>query len=481
MSKKCKHCSTVVEDTISMCPNCQNLAFTEIAKVELSHEQFKELEKSISEKLSKSSRLAWRLTWRVALLIFTILGIPGVYVGWSIWSSMQGFEQTTTTNIQTQFTLLSKISSNQIAEAHSAISNDVVIKFEMFRQEASNQLALAYSSVTNQITEEFQTPRIEQTVENVAKGEAKTILEAEVQPAVNSFREDSLFIRTIARAQAYDFKAYQRLLEIGTQTNDNAKLANQVVAEIDRALELNDQSPFTVTRTFETYSGTNFYSGPFTSDELAWVFSDMEQNRTSFNREGFINTVNNLKQPLFLPQLIEFFTNETDLEVADRITTAISSITKEDFHPRDFERIQTWWNLHENEYTNWPINELNQGLSEFNMGNYTSAAKSFQLVLQLDPSADMSRAFTICCCLQTGETNKAGELTKGFKDSKTRWMQWAGAMTELETGNTSNATVQFADLTKNNPTMIALPDENNLFWTNIDWQLFHKLNSIVKQ
>lgn len=198
MAKKCKHCSTVVEDAVSMCPNCQNLGFTEIAKVELSHEQFQELEKGVSEKLSKSSRLAWRLTWRVALVIFTILGIPGVYVGWSIWSSMQGFEKTTTTDIQTRFALLSKSSSNQITDAHSAISNDVVTKFDMYGQEASRQLAVAYASVTNQIAEEFQTPRIKQTVETVAKGEAKSILEAEVQPAVKSFKDDALFIRTIA-------------------------------------------------------------------------------------------------------------------------------------------------------------------------------------------------------------------------------------------------------------------------------------------
>jgi hypothetical protein len=236
MAKKCKHCGTVVEDAVSMCPNCDNLAFIEMEKVELSHEQFHELVKNTSKKLSVSWSLAWRVSWLVLLGLFTVLGIPGAIVGWSIWSSMQSFERMTTTNIQTHFTAFYQASSNQIAEARNAISNDVVTGFEVYGREASNQLALAHASVTNRIVEEFQTPRIKQTVENVAKGEAKSILEGEVQPVVKSFRDDAIFIRTVARAQAYDFKAYQQLLELGKQTNDNAQVAIQILNEIDRSL-----------------------------------------------------------------------------------------------------------------------------------------------------------------------------------------------------------------------------------------------------
>ena len=463
-----------------MCPNCQNLGFTEIAKVELSHEQFQELEKGVSEKLSKSSRLAWRLTWRVALVIFTILGIPGVYVGWSIWSSMQGFEKTTTTDIQTRFALLSKSSSNQITDAHSAISNDVVTKFDMYGQEASRQLAVAYASVTNQIAEEFQTPRIKQTIEAVARGEAKSILEAEVQPAVKSFKDDALFIRTIARVQGYDFKAYQALLEIGKGTNDNAQLANQVLVEIDRSLA-RDRSDFSPRRIYMTVSGTNFYSGPFTSDELAMRFSSVAQDQTSFNREGFVNAVGDLKQPLFLPRLIEFFTNETDLAVADRSTIAISDLAKEEFRPHDFERIQTWWHSHQNDYTNWPITEFRTGLNNFAGGDYSQAFQAFQKVLELDPLADQSRALAIACSFETGETNKVAELAKGFKQPEARWAQWATAFVELHNGSVSNATVRFAELTKKQPSMVPfLPAENFSGWNKIDWQLFHKLTSSEK-
>src|ERR1035438_5373637 len=155
MTKKCKHCGEVVETAVSICPKCQNFAFVEIPKVELSHEQFQELVKSATDKLQTSSSLAWRLTWRVALVIFAILGIPGAIVGWSIWSSMQNFERTTTADIQTHFTVLSTTLSNQIVEAHLVISSNVAARFEIYELEASNQLASAYASVTNQIAEEI--------------------------------------------------------------------------------------------------------------------------------------------------------------------------------------------------------------------------------------------------------------------------------------------------------------------------------------
>jgi hypothetical protein len=479
MAKKCKNCGAVVEDAAKICANCSNLGFEEIARVELSQDQIQEIAKTVAENLSKKPRVLWGVTWRVILGVFVILGIPGAITGWNIWSSLHGFEQSTTAKIESNFKILNQNSSNQIVKAYSDITNDVSAKFELFAQEASNKIVSAYSSVTNQIADEFQTPKIKQTVDMVARGEAKTILEEEVQPAVKSFKEDALFIRTVARAQAYDFRAYRRLLEIGTQTNEDAKLANQVVAEIDRALERN-RSDILGKRSYIWFVGTNLYKGPFTSDELATDFPFLERDRTSLNREAFVNAILDLHQPLFLPALVEFFTNETDLAVGDRLTLAISDLAKKDFHPHDFEQIQTWWRSHENEYTNWPFSEYGHGFDEFSHGNFAVAANLFQQVLKLDPSADMSRAFAIHSCLVIGETNKAAELAKEFKDPAARWAKWASAITELQTGSASNATVQFVNLTKNDPTMTILPKEGVLRWRKIDWQLFHKLTSTEK-
>jgi hypothetical protein len=301
MAKKCKNCGAIADDTTKICSNCTNLGFEEIPKVELSNDQIQEIAKVVTENLSKRPRVLWGVTWRVILGIFVILGIPGAITGWNIWSSMQAFQQSTTATLESHVKLLNQTSSNQIVSAYSDITNDVAAKFQAFTQEASNNISSAYSSVTNQIAKEFQMPKIQQMVETVAKGEAKFMLEREIQPTVQSFKEDAMFIRTIAHAQAYDFKAYQRLIEIGAQTNDNARLANQVVAEIDRALETDRMDiPGKGIHYYWQVLGTNFFKGPFTSDELAMHFSSAEQDLTPLNREGFINTVRDFKQPLFL-------------------------------------------------------------------------------------------------------------------------------------------------------------------------------------
>jgi tetratricopeptide (TPR) repeat protein len=400
--------------------------------------------------------------WRVYVVagIFLLVGVVLLY-----WQARE--------HIKTQIEQFQVTVSNQVVTAYSTATNQLAHQFQVFAGDASNEIAEAYSSVTNQIAEEFQTPRIKQTIENVARGEAKSILEAEVQPAVTSFKEDALFMRTIARAQGYDFKAYQALLEIADGTNENAQLANQVLNELDRSLS-RDRSAFSGKKTLMTYAGTNFYNGPFTSDELAPEFKDASKDRTSFNREGFVNTASELKQPLFMSLFIAFFTNETDLGVADRLTIAISDLAKQDFHPRDFKRIQTWWTLHQTEYTNWPVSEFNEGRIKFATARHKEAFDSFQKVLALDPSADQSRAFAIASSLRTGNTNSAAELLKGFKQTDARWAQWATALIELETGNASNATVRFADLRKKQPSMIPLPTQEVNGWSKIDWPLFNK-------
>jgi hypothetical protein len=478
VAKKCKHCGASVEDTAKICSKCNNFGFEEVAKVELSSGQIQEIAQAVSENISKRSGVLWGVTWRVFLGLFALLGIPGAITGWNLWNSLHSFERSTTQQIQSEFKLLNQSSSNQIVRAHSEITNEVSLTFGLYKLEASNQIISAYSAVTNQIKEELATPRVKQTVESVAKGEAKAILELEVRPAVNNFREDALFIRTIARAQAYDFKAYQRLLEIGTQTNEDAKLATQVVAEIDRSLETARANP--VVRTYALSHGTNRYPGPFASDEVAFRFTSMIRNSITPNREGFVNTVRGFNQPLFLSRLIEFFTNETDLVVADRLTMAISDLAKEDFRPHDCQQIQMWWRSHSAEYTNWPFKEFDRGLEEIQRGDIPGAAKSFHQVLDIDASADMSRALAIKCYWEIGETNKSVKLVTGFKEATEHWAQWASAMIELETGSASNATVKFVDLQKSKPWMLILPQKGTAFWRKLDWTVFDKLTATEK-
>jgi len=206
------------------------------------------------------------------------------------------------------------------------------------------------------------------------------------------------------------------------------------------------------------------------------LFSGSQHDPTSFNREGFVNTVADLKQQLFLPSLVEFFTNETDLGVADRLAIAISGLAKEDFHPRDFERILTWWTSHQNEYTNWPFAIFERGMQEFHSARYQPAAEAFCNVLEIDPTADMSRAYAVACCWEAGQANKALMLAKEFKNTSARWAQWANAKAELESGSVSNATIRFFSISTNFPAMSELPNRNSHVYRKIDWKLFDELN-----
>lgn len=451
MKKTCPACGApILDSSKQFCSKCESLP--QVLSGKLSREEFEEISQAVSARLKDDWKFKVQIAGAVIILVLAVIGVIDAIVGFNLKDKMAEHFQT----LETQAT-------NKINTSLTNLDDDV-----------RKTLAQVDSQMRSNIVQRFETTNIQTVIQDVAKDEAKRLLEKEVQPAITSFKGDALFMRTIARAQGYDFKAYQALLEMEKGTNENAKLASQVLNELDRSLA-RDRSDFSPQKVFWTFYGTNFYKGPFTSDELATVFPSIAKNRTSANREGFVNTVNGLKQPLFLAPLVEFFTNETDLGVADRLTIAISTLTKQDFRPRDYERIQAWWTSNQNECTNWPISEFNDGQIKFATGRLAEALESFQKVLSLDPTADQSRAFAIACSLQIGNTNVASELLKGFKQPDTRWAQWGAAFAELQNGSVSNATVKFADLTKKQPTMIPLPTQEVNGWAKIDWPLYKKL------
>ena len=178
--------------------------------------------------------------------------------------------------------------------------------------------------------------------------------------------------------------------------------------------------------------------------------------------------------------LISQLTNETDLAVANRITLAASDVSREKFHPRDLRRIQTWWQNHLNEYTNWPISDFQMGMQDFMSVNYVGAGEAFGRVLNLDQDADRVRAWLIVCNWEAGDTNKALVLAKSFKNADSRWQKFAAAKAELASGNVSNATSQLVSLLTNYPTMSGtFLGEGSHLWRNVDWPLFHRLNGDV--
>jgi len=444
MATKCPECNSDLPSGASSCSKCGLVLVKPPAKFEdLTEERERRIIDGVSDRLTSNKKFLFKVGLSAFLWLFAVLGL---LFGWGIWSAKEKLDALAAR----RFEALDRNMSNLVMEANARI-------------------------VTN-IAGQFEEPRIRKTVEDVAAKEAKAILEADVQPTVNRFRGDAEFLRLATRARAYDFKAYLQLLELQNSTNDLAHYAEEVILETDRSLE-RDRSQFMPRRAYMTYSGTNFYRGPFTSDELALRFPEMKDDKVAYNREGFVNTVGSLKEPLFLPSMMELLTNETDLAVADRLTIAISDLAKQDFHPRDFKRIQTWWHSRETGYTNWPFSSYKQGYAEFMSGKFADAARSFQEVLKVDPNADLSRALAIGSLVELGETNKAFDMAKGFNAPTGRWARWAEAKAELETGSVSNATVHFANLVRENPFLLLVPKEGLWFWRKIDWQSFHKLTS----
>lgn len=454
MKKTCPACGApVLDPSKQFCSKCETLP--QVLSGKLSREDFEQISQTVSARLKGDWKFKAQIAGAVIVLVLAIVGVIDAIVGFNLKEKMaahfQALEYQATNNISTSLAKLD-------ADVHKTLSQ-------------------VDSQMRSNIAERFQTTNIQVVIQNVAGDEAKRLLEKEVQPAVTSFKEDALFIRTIARAQGYDFKAYQDLLKIGKVTNENAKLANQVLDELDRSLA-RERSDFTPQRRFIVIRGTNRYEGPFTSDELAVQFKHIANDKTAFNREGFVNTANDLKQSLFLGSLITLFTNETDLGVADRLTIAISAIANEDFRPRDFERILTWWTVHQTEYTNWPIAIYERGMEEFSSGRYQQAVDSFCKVLEIDSTADISRAHAIACCWEAGQTNRALQLSKEFKNPSARWAQWANAKGDLDSGNVSNATVRFYSITTNFPSMPRLPDRTSHIFRKIDWKLFDQLGGV---
>jgi hypothetical protein len=450
MKKSCPACGQPLSDeTKQFCSRCEAL---ELCAKKLSQADLEQLSHIVSKKMKADWKFKAQIAGAVILGVLAVIGVIDVMLGFNLRENM------------------AKRFENQESQAKLRI-DDHLAKLDYDVKSALAQVDLQMRS---NIVRNFEAPVIQAIIQDVAKAESKGILENEVRPAVDSFRADALFARIVARAQAYDFKAYLRLLEIAKQTNENAQLANQVVADIGRSLE-KDRYGAAPTRLFMMASGTNFYRGPFTSDEVAMRFSLVTRDRWSSNREGFVNTVREFKQPLFLTSLIEMLTNETDLVVADRLTSAISDIAKEDFHPHDFERLMTWWKDRQAFYTTWPLATLERGFWEFSTLRYAQAAEAFEQVLKLDSGADMSRAYAIFCYWETGESNRAVTLAKEFKNTSARWAQWAAAKAELEAGSISNATVLFASIMTNVAKMDRLPARGSHVLRNIDWNLFDRL------
>jgi hypothetical protein len=323
---------------------------------------------------------------------------------------------------------------------------------------SSNKVAEAYGAVTNQIVAEFQTPRISEVVRGVAENQAQAILRKDVTPVVEQFKsdvgsklhvlEDEQHFLTVANsARAYDLSAYLELIQIASQTNAESAYAGRVREQIYRELEFEKVSLSKMV--FREQNGKLDYAGPFTSDEIA-VF--LTEPRMQPGREGLVNWVQDKGFKLLTAELIELLHRENNLVVAKRITWTLSGLTGKEFDVQDIPKLDAWWATHKSNFTNWPYAAYGLGINAMHAGKYPDALSAFTQVLHVDTNADMSRAFAAACALELGQTNDASSLKSSFIDPSGRWAQWADAQAELTTGNVSTATIKFVNLATNYPT-----------------------------
>ena len=282
--------------------------------------------------------------------------------------------------------------------------------------------------------------------------------------------EEQDFLGIATRARANDYESYRQLEKIAEQTNKLGQDASRVILEIDDVLQGSRLS--LATRNLEEVDGNKIYMGPYTSDEISRRFGLHYDART---REALVNAIRNEKSPLFVYALVEMFTNEDDLLTADRITLALSEVTGQDFHPRDYERIKSWWKQEHGSFTNWPMSDFNDAMLAFSEVHYGAAARDFEKILDLDQNADLSRALCIACYLAIGQTNDANKHLKEFRAPETRWAQWAAMKVELDSSNVSNGTVQLVNLISKFPTIAMQPNKADDIWRKVDWQLYDRL------
>src|SRR6266513_1914752 len=194
MKKPCPACGQLVADEAKQfCPACEKL---ELSLSGFSNEDFERLSQIVSKRLKDDWKFKAQIACAVILLVLGVIGVIDAILGFNLRENMaRRFEK-------------QENQAKQRMDDHLANLDEDV----------KRSLAQVEVQMRTNIAKNFEAPAIQVIIKNVAKAEAKDILEAEVRPAVDNFRRDALFSRTIARAQAYDFKAYQRLLEIGRGT-----------------------------------------------------------------------------------------------------------------------------------------------------------------------------------------------------------------------------------------------------------------------
>lgn len=206
------------------------------------------------------------------------------------------------------------------------------------------------------------------------------------------------------------------------------------------------------------------FDGPFASDEIAERFRGSAP-------EGAINYARRHKLKLFVPDIVDVIVASRDLGLLNRATVALSELANEQFMAWDAPLVATWWKNRSSEYPRWPFEEYTAGVEAFGRANYPESSAWFDSVLQIDPSADKSRALAIASYCEMGELDRAKDLAKLFAEGSGRWKAWADAKLQLAEHQPTAATDALIEMLRGFPTFrqrAYLASRTNV-WSGVEW------------
>jgi tetratricopeptide (TPR) repeat protein len=222
MKKACSHCGHQVESTEGICPRCGTILISEpSASQGVSQEQENRIVDLLVERLAGHKKITRQISWSVLKWVVGTLGILGVLFGFSIWDSMR------------------------------TIIHDTNFRLERTDLSISNQIAKAHAQITNQIAKQFESPRIKETIIEVAATQATNLLTEQIQPEIRTFSAgtSNTLIGFQTSLEAFQKESTDALSEVGgvlALTRDMIAAVNDDRFAFDRLVKLSQ-------------SGTNEY------------------------------------------------------------------------------------------------------------------------------------------------------------------------------------------------------------------------------
>jgi hypothetical protein len=297
-------------------------------------------------------------------------------------------------------------------------------------------------------------------------------LNQDTKAAINELtklKQAQKLVSLVARVEAFDSDAMVELSSFANGNDDNAVLARSFIRAVNRNLEHEKRG---LIKGMPVYTaGTNRFTGPFTSDEIA--------SHLALSPEGAINWVGEQKYALLLPSVIEVAQKSRDLWLRNRAVLAVENITGNAFEATDWPKFEIWWEANKNRYAKWPMEEFENAMNSLRKGKYEVALQRFLAVLAVDPNADKSRALAVACAVELLEFSKAKELNASYREPSGRWPRWAEAKVLLHTGHQKEGTQKLAALFNDGSIRFGdtFTDQSSHLMRLLDWQLFSQLTA----